>query len=86
MYVEAGGVNTYYEVEGTGEPLILLHGGFATIETWAAQRRAFAQAYRVYLPERRGHGQLAVVPGTDHGLLFQKPELANRLILDFLTE
>jgi pimeloyl-ACP methyl ester carboxylesterase len=28
--------------------------------------------------------QLAVLPGSDHFLLFQKPELANRLILDFL--
>jgi len=30
--------------------------------------------------------QLAVVPGTDHGLLFEKPELVNRLILDFLAD
>ena len=26
--VNAGGVRTYYEIEGTGEPLLLLHGGF----------------------------------------------------------
>lgn len=64
MYaVQAGDVNTYYEVEGEGEPLILLHGGFATIETWAAQRGALAQAYRVFLPERRGHGRTPDVPG-----------------------
>jgi pimeloyl-ACP methyl ester carboxylesterase len=30
--------------------------------------------------------QLAVVPGTGHGLLADKPELCNRLIADFLTE
>jgi pimeloyl-ACP methyl ester carboxylesterase len=28
--------------------------------------------------------QLAVVPGTSHGLPFEKPDLVNRLILDFL--
>jgi pimeloyl-ACP methyl ester carboxylesterase len=30
--------------------------------------------------------QLAVVPGTGHGLLADKPELCNRLIVEFLTE
>jgi pimeloyl-ACP methyl ester carboxylesterase len=29
-------------------------------------------------------GELAVVPGTSHGLLVEKPELCNRIILDFL--
>jgi pimeloyl-ACP methyl ester carboxylesterase len=31
------------------------------------------------------HGELAVVPGTSHGLLVEKPEVCNTLILDFLT-
>jgi pimeloyl-ACP methyl ester carboxylesterase len=31
------------------------------------------------------HGELAVVPGTSHGLLVEKPELCNRVMLDFLT-
>jgi pimeloyl-ACP methyl ester carboxylesterase len=29
--------------------------------------------------------QLAVVPGTSHGLPYEKPDLVNRLILDFLA-
>jgi pimeloyl-ACP methyl ester carboxylesterase len=29
--------------------------------------------------------QLAVVPGTGHGLLAEKPELCNRLIVEFLA-
>lgn len=62
-YVDAGGVRTYYEVRGSGEPLILLHGGFATIETWRGQAPVFAERYRVYLPERRGHGRTADVEG-----------------------
>jgi len=28
--------------------------------------------------------ELAIVPGTSHGLLMEKPELGNRVILDFL--
>ena len=30
-------------------------------------------------------GELAVVPGTSHGLLHEKPALCNRIIVDFLT-
>jgi pimeloyl-ACP methyl ester carboxylesterase len=32
------------------------------------------------------HAQLAVVPGTGHGLLADKPDLCNRLIAEFLRE
>lgn len=31
------------------------------------------------------HAQLAVVPGTGHGVLADKPDLCNRMIIDFLT-
>ena len=40
-----------------------------------------AQMYRS-LPQ----GELAVVPGTSHGLLVEKPDLCNLLIADFLTK
>lgn len=62
-YLDAGGVHTYYEVAGQGEPLLLLHGGFSTIESWGAQAPALAERYRVYLPERRGHGRTPDVDG-----------------------
>jgi len=32
------------------------------------------------------HAQLAIVPGTGHGLLADKPDLCNRMIVDFLRE
>jgi pimeloyl-ACP methyl ester carboxylesterase len=62
-YVDAAGLPTYYEVEGSGEPVLLLHGGFSTIESWAAQRSALAEHYQVWLPERRGHGRTRDVEG-----------------------
>ena len=82
-YIDAGGVHTYYGVRGAGDPVVMLHGGFATIETWEAQAAALAERYRV--PARVPDAQLAVVPGTDHGLLVEKPELVSRLFLDFLA-
>ena len=65
-YVDAGGVHTYYEVEGTGEPLVLMHGGLCAIETYGALRPLLTPHFRVYLPERRGHGRTADVPGPWH--------------------
>jgi len=32
------------------------------------------------------HAQLAIVPGTGHGLLADKPDLCNRMIIDVLDE
>lgn len=62
-YVDAGGVRTYYEIHGAGEPLILLHGGLCTIETFEAQTTGLSTSYEVYLPERRGHGRTPDVEG-----------------------
>jgi pimeloyl-ACP methyl ester carboxylesterase len=62
-YIELPGVKTWYEVEGQGEPVLLLHGGFVTNETWGAQRADFAANHRVFLPERRAHGHTPDVEG-----------------------
>ncbi|MFD4258952.1 alpha/beta fold hydrolase [Streptomyces sp. NPDC058534] len=67
-YADLPGVRTWYESEGTGDPLILLHGGFCTNDTWGAQRADLAAAYRVLLPERRAHGH---TPDVDGPLTYQ---------------
>src|SRR5262245_55262728 len=64
-YVEANGLNIYYEEMGEGEPLLLLHGGIASTNAlwanppwgWAAQMSAFARQFRVIAPDTRGHGR-----------------------------
>jgi pimeloyl-ACP methyl ester carboxylesterase len=43
-------------------------------------------AHTLALREGLPQAQLAVVPGTGHGLFAEKPELCNRLVVDFLTE
>ncbi|MFE0251380.1 alpha/beta fold hydrolase [Streptomyces sp. NPDC059010] len=64
-YVQLPGVRTWYDADGDGDadPLLLLHGGFCTNETWQAQRGDLAARYRVLLPERRGHGRTPDVAG-----------------------
>ena len=62
-YVDVDGVHTYYEAQGSGAPVILLHGGLCTAETWDAQTPVLAERYRVYVPERHGHGRTPDVDG-----------------------
>jgi pimeloyl-ACP methyl ester carboxylesterase len=56
-YLDVAGVHMYYEVSGDGDPVVLLHGGMATSETFDAQAAVVSRDYRVYVPERRGHGR-----------------------------
>lgn len=67
-YVDLPGVKTWYEVEGDGEALLLLHGGLCTNETWEAQRAAFTSTFKVFFPERRAHGH---TPDVDGPLTYQ---------------
>ena len=50
------GVALYYNDEGAGEPLVLLHGFPLTSELWKAQRAALSARYRVITPDLRGMG------------------------------
>jgi pimeloyl-ACP methyl ester carboxylesterase len=56
--VHVNGIDLFYEVEGAGEPLLLLHGGGGTHENWAyAGRDQFLRAYKLIAPDTRGHGR-----------------------------
>lgn len=62
-FVDTGDVRNYYEVQGSGDPLVFLHGGFCTVETLDGLTPGLAAHYTVYTPERRGHGRTADVEG-----------------------
>ena len=34
-YAEVNGLKMYYEIQGSGQPLVLLHGSFGLAEAWA---------------------------------------------------
>jgi pimeloyl-ACP methyl ester carboxylesterase len=56
-YIEANGLSIYYEEYGQGVPLILLHGGTATLQSWQEHIPAFAEHFRVIALDSRGHGK-----------------------------
>jgi pimeloyl-ACP methyl ester carboxylesterase len=58
-YIEVAGTDTYHEVHGAGDAVLLLHGGFCSIETMRAQIDDLARDHTVHAPERRGHGRTA---------------------------
>jgi pimeloyl-ACP methyl ester carboxylesterase len=62
-YEELGGVRTWYDEHGEGEPIVLLHPGGADARAWAPNLDALAARFRVFTPERRGHGRTPDVDG-----------------------
>jgi pimeloyl-ACP methyl ester carboxylesterase len=56
--VSLNGIELHYQIEGEGEPLLLLHGGTGCHEDWAyAGRDHFLREYKLIKPDARGHGR-----------------------------
>jgi pimeloyl-ACP methyl ester carboxylesterase len=62
--VELGGISCYFEEAGTGDPVLLLHGGYCSIETMRPQIDDLSDRYRVLAFERPGHGRSPDRDGT----------------------
>ena len=55
--VKVNGMQMYYEVSGTGEPLVVLHGAYMNIPTMGAIIPQLAKTHKVYALELQGHGR-----------------------------
>jgi pimeloyl-ACP methyl ester carboxylesterase len=54
------GLKMYYEVHGSGDPVVLLHGSFMTItNNWAGLIPRLAKSRQVVAVEMQGHGRTA---------------------------
>jgi 3-oxoadipate enol-lactonase len=56
-FVEVDGGRIYYEVEGAGHPLLLIHGGLGSLRMWDGQVPALAEPYQVIRYDTRGFGR-----------------------------
>jgi 3-oxoadipate enol-lactonase len=59
-FAEVNDTRLYYELAGSGEPLVFIHGFGADNRTWNDQFDAFAHHYQVLRYDMRGFGQSAV--------------------------
>jgi pimeloyl-ACP methyl ester carboxylesterase len=57
QFVEANGLNIYYQEYGSGRPLLLLHGGTVTSNMWQPFLPSFVPHFKVITPDSRGHGK-----------------------------
>ena len=69
-HVAVHGLSYYYAVYGTGEPLLLLHGGLGQIEMFGPNLTRLAQSRQVIGVDLQGHGRTAL-GSRDIGAAFQ---------------
>jgi pimeloyl-ACP methyl ester carboxylesterase len=58
-YASVNGLNMYYEIHGTGQPLVVLHGAYMTIGTMGQIVPELAKTRQVIATELQGHGHTA---------------------------
>ncbi len=60
---EVGGLKVFYEREGEGFPVYLLHGALLTHSVWRPQFEALRGRYMAIAPDLPGHGGSDPLPG-----------------------
>jgi pimeloyl-ACP methyl ester carboxylesterase len=60
-YADVNGMHLYYESQGTGSPIVLLHGGLGSGEMFGPVLGRLAEAHRVITVDLQGHGRTADV-------------------------
>lgn len=70
---DAPAIGLSYDDDGSGPPLVFLHGGWLSAESWAPQRQRFGEEYRIVTPDLRGHGRTG-------------PSQARRYSIDLLAD
>lgn len=56
-FIDINDVSMYYDVSGSGCPLLLLHGAAQTGRRWESCVESLAEHFRVIVPDLRGHGR-----------------------------
>jgi pimeloyl-ACP methyl ester carboxylesterase len=80
--VQVNGIELHYTSQGTGEPLLLLHGFGGCGANWTRETQEFAKRYRVISVDMRGHGH-----STNPSGKFSHPQSAEdiRALMDHLN-
>jgi len=57
MLLHTNGMDLFYELEGSGDPLLWLHGGMGIGSDWQYIFSAAPAGYQLIAPDQRGHGR-----------------------------
>lgn len=62
-YADVNGLKMYYEVYGTGKPIVLIHGSYMSIPlNWSHIIPLLAKDRQVIVAEMQGHGRTKDIP------------------------
>jgi 3-oxoadipate enol-lactonase len=61
--IPCNNINLHYEVTGSGQPLLFIHGLGSSARDWELQVTEFSKTYKVITFDLRGHGQSGKPPG-----------------------
>jgi pimeloyl-ACP methyl ester carboxylesterase len=65
-FADINGTRLHYEVAGSGDPLVLIHGGTLDLRMWDDQFLPFARHYQVIRYDMRDYGQSALPTGESY--------------------
>ncbi|MGG0721530.1 2-succinyl-6-hydroxy-2,4-cyclohexadiene-1-carboxylate synthase [Bacillus mycoides] len=86
MKVTLQGVSYEYEVVGSGEPLLLLHGFTGSMETWRSFIPSWSEQFQVILVDLVGHGKTESPEDVTHydiqNVALQMKELLDHLHIE----
>src|SRR5581483_8767519 len=73
-WIEINGTDIYYQEEGSGQPLLFLHGNSSCGEAWFQQFARFRDRYRVIAYDSVNHGHSSNSPRDE-----EEPDRADEL-------
>jgi pimeloyl-ACP methyl ester carboxylesterase len=56
-YAPVNGIQMFYAVYGSGDPVLLIHGGLGHADIWASQVATMSKNHKVIVADSRGHGR-----------------------------
>ena len=56
-YAPVNGIQMYYAVFGSGDPVLLIHGGLGHADIWSSEVAVLSRTHMVIVADSRGHGR-----------------------------
>lgn len=83
-YANFRGIKMYYEIYGTGEPILLIHGNSGSITDMTNQIEYFSKKYKVIVADSRDHGKTLDTLSMTDTLSYEMMADDYNSLLDFL--